>query len=218
MITMKKLTAIFIVLNLICSSYAMDEMDSALMIKAKKLIEIENKIMLSNNNDSLFYYKKQFLLNFPNTFQEFTAIYTTNRYHNGAYSFKDTFDVKNGILIDKASDHILHIFNNLDSICEKTFVNKQIDITRNSYWYWDAVSYFWIGVDTQIKKNLNLYITELERRSSTEISDFWFFYLDSPNPLKEPPLFLRSLEETNPKMYHQILTALNKVEEKWEND
>jgi len=192
--------------------------DSLTLLKAQKLVEYADKIMTSPDNDSILHYKRLFFNSFPQSFTDLINIYSTKRFIDGIYKMDSSIDPNPGPNVEYAVLHISTIFNNINCIDYKKYINRLIDISIGGYWYWDAVSYFWSGLDDKLRNNPVSFLEELQNRTDEEIESFWFFYFDGPHPPDEIPEHLRFVKEYDQRVYILMMKGLLKVQEKWKDD
>ena len=85
----------------------------------------------------------------------------------------------------------------------------------NGRWYADGVGHFQHGMQEKLKSDTNLFLDLLSKRSDKDIKSFWYFYFDSPHPIKELPEELQKIKDSNSKIYSLMELALKEVQQVW---
>jgi hypothetical protein len=174
-----------------CSNHFRPQSDST-AIQAKKLKQLY--LLATGSGGMNDFYRQKFFDEFPGTFSRLNELYG---YDNG----------KAAILYDDAENHIIKLFNNLDSINDTLYYNKIITIAIGGHWDADAINYFQYGLKQRVEKNPELAVFILEKNTTENVKSFWHFYFDQPHPQKEIPDALKKIKLINEPVYNAMILA-----------
>ncbi|HAF28642.1 MAG TPA: hypothetical protein DCG75_06300 [Bacteroidales bacterium] len=155
-------------------------------------------------------YQQEYFEAFPNAFLLFNKLF--------GYSDKEplgepTSDF-NSPLYNEAYLYVEAFFK-LTGIEKTLYYNRIINISINGRWYADGVSHFQHGMKEKVKADINVFCELLSKRSEKEIKSFWYFYFDSPHPIKEIPEELQKIKEIDSKIFPLMVLALKEVQQAW---
>ncbi|MDY0988687.1 Bacterial SH3 domain protein [Flavobacterium sp. ACN2] len=143
-----------------------------------KEIRINNLKTAFKKNDD-----KAFFQNFPKDYDQFVKDFGWNDNLDTSYT-----------LYNESTDYIDRFF----AILSKDKTNKSltsiIDIGIDGKYQADGVNYFKFNIEKLFTKNPSLVCNLLKNRRPDDIDSFWYFYLDSPQPLTSVPDYLQSLK------------------------
>ena len=173
---MKKLFIITLLFFISCNNKAQDSNKTKILTNA-----------YTNSNDVVFLEK------FPNNFKTFVSYFGWNE------SLDKPFPLYN------ESEKYIDVFFELISKKEnKDFLRLIVDIGINGKYQADGVNYFKSKIEKLFIKNPNLVCELFKDRNDKEIDSFWYFYLDSPQPLTVIPKNLVSLKSDCNILYKSI--------------
>ncbi|MFI5139176.1 MAG: hypothetical protein ACHQIM_15240 [Sphingobacteriales bacterium] len=183
----------------ICSGHSIffkSEQQDSLQLKAKKLKQLY--ILATASTDTKEIYEKRFFDEFPGTFKQLNELYG---YENS----------KAAILYYEATEHIMGLFNNLNSINDTVYYRKTIGIALGGKWDADAVNYFQAGLKDRIEKKPELAIYILESLPEKDVKSFWYFYFDEPHPPKQIDISLQKIKSIDSKIYTIMVSSHNEA-------
>lgn len=197
----KNIILIFLLINyLFISSFISQPNISQDKIRlANKAVLLEKYYNKSFQNVDSIKYRILFFNEFPSNYNDFKEIYG----YLGSINSQ-------GILLDSSYEHIF-LFFNLEKLIEKEkFILKTILISLNGEWQSDGVSYFQLGLQETIEKNLYLYCKLTTKFKDNEIKSFWFFLFDGPHPKGIPEEF-KEIKNISPRIYKLMEESNKKV-------
>ncbi|WP_310555767.1 SH3 domain-containing protein [Flavobacterium sp.] len=148
---------------------------------------IELKKAYSKNDDALF------IKNFPKNHKQFVSYFGWN----------DILD-KPFPLYNENEKYIEKFFNIVSKNENKEFLKLIIDIGVNGKYQADAVSYFKMQTEKIFIKNPNLVCELLKDRKTRDVDSFWYFYIDSPQPLTIVPKYFDKLKNNCNPIYKSL--------------
>ncbi|TAL62697.1 MAG: hypothetical protein EPN85_01960 [Bacteroidetes bacterium] len=149
-------------------------------------------------------YQREYFESFPNSFVLFNNLFGYSSQASIGKGFNP------GPLYNEAQSYVNSFFN-LNLIDTVEYYNRIIDIGINGKWYADGVNYFKNGMELKIKKDIDVFVKLLSKRSDSEVKSFWFFYFDGPHPSNAIPSEFDGIITTSPKMYSIIEMAHKEV-------
>jgi hypothetical protein len=155
-------------------------------------------------------YQQEYFDAFPNSFELFNHLF--------GYTDKEPLGEPNNDFnspLKNEAELFVPIFFTLNGIERTKYCNRIIDVSINARWYADGVNYFQHGMQEKVKTDLSLFLELLSKRSEKEAKNFWYFYFDSPHPIKEMPEELQKVKEIDSKMFPLIELALKEVQQAW---
>jgi hypothetical protein len=177
--------------------------------KAEQLKKSYQKLSASPHSAE---YQQEYFEAFPNTFLLFNKLF--------GYSHKEPLaDSKydfNSPLNREAESYVPAFFK-LTEIEKTLYYNRMIDISIKGRWYADGVNYFKMGMQEKFIADINVFCELLSKRSEKEIKSFWYFYFDSPAPLKKIPEELQIIKKIDHKMVPLMELALKEVQQAWKD-
>lgn len=155
-------------------------------------------------------YQQEYFEAFPNTFMLLNKLF--------GYSDKEPLGKPisdfNSPLQKEAELYVTTFFT-LNDIEHTLFYDRIIDISINGRWYADGVNYFQHGMQEKVRADINMFCELLSRHNEKEIKGFWYFYFDSPHPIKEIPQELQKVKEIDIRMFSLMELALIEVQQAW---
>lgn len=137
--------------------------------------------------------EKLFLENFPKNYNQFVSYFRWNDSMNVPYP-----------LYKESTKYIDKFFAIISKDKTEESLRLMIDIGLNGKYQADAVSYFKMNIEKLFVKNPNLICKLLKNRNSKEIDSFWYFYLDSPQPLTSVPDNFKNLNNNCKEVYSSL--------------
>jgi hypothetical protein len=173
-------------------------LNDSLNLKATKLKRLY-MLSTSSSKDVSNIYKQQFFDAFPNTFQQLDELYGD---HLDAHH-------KPAPLNDQAEQHIVDLFNKLNTINDTLYYRKIISISIGGHWDGDAVNFFQEGLRNKVLKDPAIVVDILKHISNARIQSFWYFYFDEPYPEKKLPEPLQKVKSIDIGIYNLMIKAHN---------
>lgn len=125
---------------------------------------------------------------FPNNFKDFSLLYG--------------FEENPMQLYDVGFKH-LTLLDNMNSIPQKDYYSKYINLAIGGTWQADNISDFQSSLYNKVYSNPSLTTSILEKYSQADIKSFWHFLFDGPHPED------KQIKESFEKLYKKI-NSLNK--------
>lgn len=163
--------------------------------QSKEATIADLKIAFTKNDEKLF------LQNFPKNYYQFVKYFGWNDSLDGPYP-----------LYNESEEYIDRFFTIFNKDKNDKSLKLIIDIGVNGKYQPDAVNYFKINIERIFNKNPNLACDLLSDRSSDEIDSFWYFYLDSPQPLTSVPEIFKILKNKCPQIYSSLEKELQLIQ------
>ncbi|MFA5670399.1 MAG: hypothetical protein WC967_14255 [Balneolaceae bacterium] len=172
--------------------------------RAELLKEIFEKHTKAASSERKRLLEEAFFEVFPSDFETLVALYG-----------RDEEKGQGDFLYSDAVDHIMGLYNNINSIDDSVYSHKLIKIAMGGDWDADAVSYFQHGLAIKVKENPVLFIELLKSYPKKEQKSFWHFFFDGPHPQEDVPVELELIKVIDSESFNIIQEALNDVQEEW---
>lgn len=156
--------------------------------------------------------EQAYFIAFPKTFDVFNTLFG---YSNGDPLGAPDADFTSP-LYDEALQYVDSFFT-LSVIDKEAHCNRIIDISLKGRWYADAVNYFQQGMREAFKKDVPLFSRLLSQRDDQAVKSFWYFYFDSPHPVKKlPENLLDEVSRSDKRVASFMKNGLEEVQKAWE--
>lgn len=178
--------------------YLIDKkLNDSITLKAKKLKQLY-LLATATSQDMRNIYTEKFFNEFPDSFKELNSLYG---YENDTPS----------ILYYEAENHIIKLFNNINTINDTLYYKKVINIAIGGHWDADAINYFQHGLNDRAEKKPELIVYLLKQMEIKAIKSFWYFYFDGPHPKEQISDSLKKIKSIDIGIYNVMIEMHNKV-------
>ncbi|MFA5670287.1 MAG: hypothetical protein WC967_13675 [Balneolaceae bacterium] len=192
----------FIPFFLFLMSTASFAFQSDVIRNTQKVEKLKNYFHKSFEKPDSLKYRNLFFEAFPNSFSELDSLYGYN-------------DGKAGPLYDEGVDHIIVLFNKLDSIPDSIYFEKLINVSFEGSWDADAINYFQHGLHQRSLEKPELLFSLLQNYPDKKVQSFFHFFYDGVHPpFEEIPADFQNLNSQYPTLYSlmkkEFTSALSK--------
>lgn len=167
---------------------------------ACKILDLKRVSSQLNLNPQSKEKQMAFLEAFPDSWEEFMAIYLHYDPLTGSYDR----------LYQQAPKHIESL-KSLDQVDDARLIPHLVDLTYGSSWAADAPNYLQEVLHELMAGKKDAFFAELSKRSKAAQFDFWAFYWSSPAKKTDSPYEKekKALESAMKDKYPQIVRALS---------